>query len=209
MQLLPSGEHGNSKVLSIGLLVIPLILFYTLFHYVFVVDYLDLGKQKNEQLTRYSKYLTTLQQRAVLESGIEELRERQQETDFFLNKANFNLAAAELQRKLKQLVTANAVDSDTCQIVSQQNVKPKDEERFEKVTVKVRMRCSLEEFQPIVYALEAATPLLMIDNVNIYQQQRRRSRSRGRGKKAKKQTSYLDIRFELIGYLRSAQEVTK
>ena len=116
----------------------------------------------------------------------------------FLEGGDFNEAAAEMSERLSQMVATQAEES--CQIVSRQPVRPRTEERFQKVTVNVRMRCGIGDLQKILYSLETSVPMVIADDLTIIQP---RARSRARRNRNQEQSSptALDIRFNMSGYL--------
>ena len=114
----------------------------------------------------------------------------------FLTGADFNEAAAAMSDRLSGMVQTQA--DDDCQIVSRQPVRPRVQERYVRVTVNVRMRCRAEDMLKILHRLESATPMVMVDDLNVV---RPRARSRAnRNQPAVADT--LDIRFNMSGYLR-------
>jgi general secretion pathway protein M len=72
------------------------------------------------------------------------------------------------------------------------------EERFQKVTVNVRMRCGIEDLKKVLYALETGVPMIIADEVTVIKP---RSRRRTTDQQPEVGT-LLDIRFNMSGYLR-------
>jgi general secretion pathway protein M len=129
------------------------------------------------------------------ESLLESLENRKSDENLFLEGGDFNEAAAEMSERLGQMINIQA--EDTCQIVSRQPVRPRVQERFEKVTVNVRMRCGIEDFKKVLYSLETTVPMLIADEVTVIKP---RSRRRTRDESASGDPN-LDIRFNMSGYL--------
>jgi general secretion pathway protein M len=98
--------------------------------------------------------------------------------------------------RLGEMVRSQA--NESCQIVSRQPVRPRVQERFQKITVNVRMRCDAEDFLQILYQMETGTPLMLVDDLNII---RPRTRRRTRNAKTEVQGA-LDIRFNVSGYIK-------
>ena len=86
-----------------------------------------------------------------------------------------------------------------CQIVSRQPVRPRVEERFQKVVVNARMRCGIEDLKKIVYSLETGVPMILAEELTVIKPRTRRSRSGD-----VPEPTVLDIRFNMAGYLREA-----
>jgi general secretion pathway protein M len=100
-----------------------------------------------------------------------------------------------MSERLNQMISTQAEGS--CQIVSRQPVKARVVERFEKVTVNVRMRCQVADLMRILYSLETGVPMIIVDELTII-----KPRSRRRvNNKAPSGAEPLDIRFNMSGYL--------
>jgi len=193
MQVIPDSK--NSKTTAIMLLIIALLLVYLLVFHWFIQRHRAYAEELGglrEQLTRFQ---VVASQRESLQSRLGEVRNSQEDIALFLEEPEFDEAAADMSSQLGQLVRTQA--DDACQIVSRQPVRPRVQERFQKVTVNVRMRCDAEDFLQVLYRMETGTPLMLVDDLNIIRPRTRRSR----GSKAQVQGA-LDIRFNVSGYLK-------
>ncbi len=122
-------------------------------------------------------------------------------TDVHYLKSNSDaLGAAELQRSVKQVAAPKGAE-----IISTQILPPKQEQGAIRVTLRVRMKGSLETLVSVFHALETGSPYLFLDNVSI----RGRAISRRRVTKAARVAGFkapdLDIDFELSGYMRGTE----
>jgi general secretion pathway protein M len=71
------------------------------------------------------------------------------------------------------------------------------QERYERVTVNVRMRCQPADLLQILYRLESEIPMMIVEDLNII-----RPRARRRvGNTLVEAAETLDIRFNMSGYL--------
>jgi general secretion pathway protein M len=194
MQVIP--DQRNSKTTAIMLLVITLLLVYLLvFHWFFLRhgEYAEEIGDLREQLNRFQ---TVASQREALQMRLSQIRSSQQDTDLFIEDPEFDEAAASMSGRIGEMVRTQA--DEACQIVSRQPVRPRVEERFQKVTVNVRMRCDAEDFLQVLYGMETGTPLMLVDDLNII-----RPRTRRRTRNAQPQAQgALDIRFNVSGYLK-------
>ncbi len=193
-QLLPA--EGEGRPLALMLLIAILIIAY----FAVVQPTLDANAALNGDIDTLTDKLHDFKARAdqkkILGKRLKEMERYEQNDAYFLDKSDFNLAAAELTRRIKALVKQHAGNAESCQVVSSQNIRPKNKERFEQVKVKVRMRCDLPDLIPVLYDLEGGTPYVLVDNVNIYRQQVRVRR----GKAAK--PTFLDVRFDAMAYMK-------
>ena len=74
---------------------------------------------------------------------------------------------------------------------------------FERVTVKVRLRCEMEHFGPLLYGLESGSPQLFVSELTITGR-RAAPGGRARSRNQPANAGYLDIAFDMYGYLRRA-----
>lgn len=194
MQLIP--DQRNSKATALMLLVIALLLVYLLLFHWFVLRHISYAEEIGELREQLGRFQSVAAQREALQARLGQIRNTQTDEGLFLDYPTFDEAAAALSGNIGDMVRTQA--DDTCQIVSRQPVRPRVQERFEKVTVNVRMRCNAEDFLPILYGMETGVPLMLVDDLNVI---RPRTTRRVRGQQAQEQGA-LDIRFNVSGYLK-------
>ncbi len=195
MALVP--EQGSGKLTAVLLFVIALILVYLLFFHWFILRHLEYGEEitgLSEQLSRFERVAA---QRPQYEALLQELQNRRSDESLFLEGSDFNEAAAGMSEQLNQMVRTQA--EDTCQIVSRQPVRPRVEERFQRVTVNARMRCGIEDLTKILYSLETGVPMILAEELTVIKPRTRRTSRNGQDVQ---QQVLLDIRFNMSGYLR-------
>ena len=154
MTLVP--EQGKGRLTAVLLAVIVLILVYLVGFHWFILRHLEYGEEiasLREQLGRFERVAA---QRDDYQALLRELQSRRSDEALFLEGAEFNEAAAGLSEQLNR--TVQALAEQDCQIVSRQPVRPRVEERYQKVVVNARMRCGIEDLQKIVYALDSGAP---------------------------------------------------
>jgi len=193
MALVP--EQGKGRLTAVLLAVIVLILVYLLGFHWFILRHLEYGEEiasLREQLGRFERVAA---QRDDYQALLRELQSRRSDEALFLEGGEFNEAAAGLSEQLNR--TVQAVAEQDCQIVSRQPVRPRVEERYQKVVVNARMRCGIEDLQKIVYALESGAPMILAEELTVIKQRTRTSR-----RNTEPQPTTLDIRFNMAGYLR-------
>jgi general secretion pathway protein M len=190
-------QPANSRLTAILILVIVLLLIYLgCFHW-FILRHLEYSAEIGELSEQLGRYQRVAAQRGDYETLLQGLENRKSDENLFLEGNDFNEAAAGMSERLSQTISVQAEDS--CQIVSRQPVRPRVQERFEKVTVNVRMRCGIEDLKKVLYALESGVPMVIADEVTVIKPRSRRRRSANREPEA---GQLLDIRFNMSGYLR-------
>ena len=126
----------------------------------------------------------------TLQPQYEQLKRWKASDAQYLKSNSAALAAAELQRLVKRIIVAK-----NAEVVSTQILTTRQEEGFDRVALKVRIRGELGNIVQAFHVLETGEPFVFLDNVSV-----RASRGRRlRGKAPIMQT--LDIDMELIGYM--------
>jgi general secretion pathway protein M len=194
MQVIP--DQRNSKTTALLLLAIAILLVYLLMFHWFVLRHREYAGEISDLRGQLSRFQTVASQRESLQTRLSQISSSQSDADLFLEYPSFDEAAAAMSGGIGEMVRAEA--DDTCQIVSRQPVRSRVQERFEKVTVNVRMRCDAGDFLKILYGMETGVPLMLVDDLNII---RPRARRTTRGSKVETQGA-LDIRFNVSGYLK-------
>lgn len=194
MQVIP--DQRNSKTTALLLLAISVILVYLLLFHWFVLRHREYAGEIGDLRDQLNRFQTVASQRESLQGRLSQISNSQNDADLFLDYPSFDEAAAAMSGGIGELVRAEADDS--CQIVSRQPVRSRVQERFQKVTVNVRMRCDAEDFLKILYGMETGMPLMLVDDLNII---RPRTRRTTRNQQTATQ-GQLDIRFNVSGYLK-------
>jgi len=194
MQVIP--DQKNSKTTALLLLAIAVLLIYLVFFHWFVMRHKEYASEISDLHDQLTRFQTVASQRGALQERLGKVRNSQEDAGLFLDDPSFDEAAASISGSIGDMVRMHADDS--CQIVSRQPVRARVQERFEKITVNVRMRCNAEDFLKILYSMETTIPLMLVDDLNVI---RPRTRSR-RQNQQESQQGALDIRFNVSGYLR-------
>jgi general secretion pathway protein M len=192
-------RQDRDRWLALGLLLLALLLGYlVLLHTWWTAPMLD-AQSRIESLQQRE-----LRQRMQLRQGPEIARRLQQvqaalaHRPGFLAESTTELATASLVQRLESVVEQASPGNRSCAITNRSPLADDNatKERFRKVTVQVRLRCGTPELSAVLYALEAGTPRLFVDNLNVLAQ--RYFFAPGQGAQA----GGLDVSFDLYGYLR-------
>ncbi|MDH3715617.1 MAG: type II secretion system protein GspM [Gammaproteobacteria bacterium] len=131
-----------------------------------------------------------------MQRDVQRLERWQSSSNLYLRANTAALAAAELQRIVKQQAAARGG-----RVMSTQTLAGKQEDAFTRVTLKVRLRTDMQGVLHTLHGLESRRPLLFIDNLSIRSRtSRRRDPTTGKPIEAVE----LDITFEVSGFMRSA-----
>jgi general secretion pathway protein M len=176
LTLLP--PKGQGQIMAACMLLIALALVYYFGMHWFVRGHLDVAHEIDELKLSELRFRQELQKKAPLEKRLVAIKQFQASNDYFLSENSFDLAAAGLSTKIKDVVNANA-NTQRCSVL-------------------VRLKCDLDDLVKIIYALENATPLLFVDELNLYQQPMLDASL------VTAQGGNMDARFDISGYIRVA-----
>jgi len=189
-------EQAKNRRTAVLMLVVAVLLLYLLGFHWFIVKHLEYGTEVSELAQQLARFQRVAGQREQVEKQLQSLQGRRTESNLFLEEGDFNEAAATMSERLNQMVSGQADES--CQIVSRQPVRAREVESFEKVTVNVRMRCSVEDLMSVLYSLETGVPMIIVEELTILKPRTRRRDAEQPGTSRQA----LDVRFNMSGYLR-------
>lgn len=139
-----------------------------------------------------------LQQRDTVEQRLLAARALEAQAPVFLPEKSVELASAGLVQRLDAVVSQVDPGGRACAISNRSPTASRAAEgRFERVTVRVRMRCGNAQTAEVLHILEGGTPLLFVDNLNIMALGRYTARSR----LPQANEGGVDVEFELYGFL--------
>ncbi|MET0090637.1 MAG: type II secretion system protein GspM [Candidatus Thiodiazotropha sp.] len=156
----------------------------------------NLDERIAEQQHQIGLYQRMASQTDYFQSAYERLIRIRQADRRYLQSETESLAEAELQRRVKQIVSAAQGE-----IVSTQVINISKEEGFSRVAVRVRMKSNLQQSVQIFHRLETEKPYLFIDEITLRSRPvvRRRMPATEQIREAE---SMLDIDFQLLGYMK-------
>ena len=186
-----------SRLLAIFLVIAPIGIVYSL-----VVEplleahrgYAESIEQSRKLIERFGRIGAT---REPLQRQLAQLQTRARSTSGYLRGKSATLAAAQLQNRVKQIVTRNGGS-----IRSLQTLPPQNERDLERVTIRIQMTVGIEQLQKIFYAFENGRTHLFVDDVNVRVQRARRARRRGTAPPV--DNRLLSVRLNLYGFARRA-----
>lgn len=129
----------------------------------------------------------------ALKAALARLRSDRAPGPGLLHSANESLAAAELQSRFKA-----AIEAAHGELRSLQTLPSRMDGGFRRITIRGQATVNTAGLREALYDLEAASPLLFLDNVQI---DARPDRS---GRPGAAENPNLDLRLDIYGYMRSA-----
>jgi general secretion pathway protein M len=155
-------------------------------------DNRDAIAQAEDDIARYSRLSTRVD---ALSAMLAELDQTDSLNQYVLAQESEPLAAAALQDRVKSVVTGSGGT-----LTSTQVLPAVAGQGFERIIVNVRMAVTMDALQRVLYELESDLPYLLVDDIIILSRGAARQRQTGR------RVDFLDVRFNLYGYMRDAGE---
>jgi general secretion pathway protein M len=145
--------------------------------------------EAEERLIRFRRIAA---EKPLLEQEVEKLRRQGATGRLALGGTNPQLAAAEMQDRVKRLVETNGATLKSTQVLA-----GREERGFRRVALRITMEGDIEAAQKIFHALETMTPLMFLDNLEI--------RSRGiQVTTAGRRSAELTMAYDVYGFQRLA-----
>ena len=143
---------------------------------------------------RIARYRSLIDSRDAFKAQLRQLEEQPRERGYFIEADNPELAAADLQQRIKEMVSKAGGT-----LVSTQSIFGDEKGPPRKVEIKVRMKGDVEALAKVLYAIERNTPVLMVEDLAV------RSRRTVKGRRNNRVEGYsLDANFRVIGYMMGA-----
>ena len=174
MALPKKEEMGRWYALLV--LLVFILLIYFMFFQGFVNDHAILNEEIAELEENRQEYTELAALIPELQNRINTVKETVGDNTSFLTADSYNLGTAELTRILKRIVADNTIETTECQTVSNTPTKDRDPDQFEKIILKVRMRCQYEKMVDVLLDLENHVPYLFIKDLQLEQRIVGRSR---------------------------------
>ncbi|AXK70937.1 general secretion pathway protein GspM [Lysobacter sp. TY2-98] len=189
----------RERWIALGLLVAVLLIAYgVLIHPWWTVPMREVSARIDLLQERNARLQAELAQAPAVQRRLQEAQQRLATRPGFLPEATAELAVAGLVQRLETVVAQASPGNRSCQIQNRSPLQNESGEAYTRVAVQVRLRCGTPELAAVLHALEAGTPRLFVENLNILAQ-----RFFG-GMEPNASSGGLDVSFDLVGYLRPA-----
>lgn len=156
----------SDRTLAVGLLFLALLSFSLLIVMPVTQQFLELQETKNQLVFRLEKYQRVLAKKDAILNAKEELVSQYEQQGYLNTQKTGALASAELQEMIKQIIVESGGQLSSTQGVASPEL-PEAEQQFERIAISVRMSASSDVLRAILYKIETATPLIVIDQIDM------------------------------------------
>lgn len=164
-------HYTAQRWLALSLLAVVLMLVLLGVIMPLVAKALALNEEKASLLFRLQRYQRIIDRKDEVFANIDKLKAGYRRQGYFSRQETAPLASADLQQVIK-----NAIATAGGQLTSTQVLPPKKDGEFTGIAVKVRMSGDIRALRSVLYQIETAMPLLVIDELDVRPQRGRRNR---------------------------------
>jgi general secretion pathway protein M len=156
---------------------------------------MELNEAKANLVFTLKKYEQILAGKEAIIGNIAAIKRQHEEQGYFNTQGTSALASAQMQEFIKQAIVQAGGQLSSTQVLPPSGNKDK----FERINVSVRMTGNIEVLRAVLYKLETAAPLIVIEQLDI-----RPMRSvRNRMTRQIEPSNGLNINFQAIGFMRA------
>jgi general secretion pathway protein M len=189
----------RERLIALGLLLLAIALAYAvLIHPWWTVPMREVGARIEQLQERDARLQAELDQAPAVQARLLDAQQRLAAQPGFLPEATSELAVAGLVQRLESVVGQASPGNRSCQISNRSPLQVEGKEPYTRVAVQVRLRCGTPELATVLHSLEAGTPRLFVENLNVLAQRFFGDAQAGGS------DGGLDVSFDLVGYLRPA-----
>lgn len=183
--------------LAVGLLVAVMLIVSTAVLFPAAGKWMELHDDKIALARQLKQYERILAGKDAVAKNMESIQEEILEQGYFNSQQTESLASAELQEFIKKAI----VDAGG-KLSSTQALPVIEKDKFNLITVSVRMTGNIEVLRGVLYRLETSTPLIMINQMDI-----RPMRSlRNRLTRQIEPSNELNVNFQAVSFMRKQPE---
>ena len=199
---MPVVVSERERWLALGLALTTALLAYALLiHPWWTVPMQETNARITQLQERNQRLLAQVAQQGLVQKRLQQAQQALASQPGFLPEPTVELATAGLVQRLETVVAQASPGHRSCAISNRSPVPQQAKEAYTRVTVQVRLRCGTPELTAVLHALEAGTPRLFIENLNVLAQRFFFTGAAAEGGGA---DGGLDVSFDLVGYLRPA-----
>lgn len=186
-------NEQQQRWLAVGLLVLVVVFVLTLLIGPIVSQGLEHNENKQDLAFRLKRFNQVVSSKDAVLGKIFEAKEQFQAQGYFSTQETESLASAELQNFLKK-----AISNAAGQLTSTQVLPRKDQGAFNRIAIKVRMTGDMEALRSVLYEIETAKPLILVEQLDIRPARGKRNRIT----KKIEVTGKLNINFQVSSFMR-------
>lgn len=187
----------SPRWLAVGLLIAVVLVIILVVIVPVVNKEMELHDAKNNLVFRLQQYERILAKKDAVIASMDTIKQQHEEQGYFNSQNTDALASAEMQEFIKKAI----VDAGG-QLSSTQALPVSNKGKFSRITVRVRMTGNSEVLRAVLYKIETATPLIIIDQIDIRPMRGKRNRTT----RQIESSNELNVNFQAVSFMRKQPE---
>ncbi|RLA20317.1 MAG: hypothetical protein DRQ62_10720 [Gammaproteobacteria bacterium] len=147
----------------------------------------------DEQVFRIKRYQRVIASRDEVISDVEQGRKEINALGYFNTQESSSLATANLQNSIKSMAVNAGGELSSSQVLPN-----KDLEGLVRISVKVKLTGDMEMLRSLLYEIDIAKPLMVIENITVVPAPKKRNRKTRKSE----QTGNIVVTLEVSSYMR-------
>jgi general secretion pathway protein M len=184
---------AHQRWFAVGLLVAVILIFSMTVTAPLVSKGMELRDAKNSLVFRLQQYERISAKKESVIASMAKIKQQHDKQGYFNSQKTDALASAEMQEFIKKTI----VDAGG-QLSSTQALPVSNDDKFSRITVRVRMRGNSEVLRAVLYKIETSIPLIIINQIDIRPMRGVRSRTT----RQIEQSNKLNINFQAVSFMR-------
>lgn len=185
----------SRRLAAVGLLVAVVLAVYAFAVGPLLASYADDRREVAQSRAALARYQEAGREIPALQKQLDALHRQGATGAGYLEGENETLVAAALQERLKSAVVQTGGHLNSTQVLASADVEAQRRGKPHRVAVRGQMRMSIASLQRVLYTLEAGSPYLFIDNLDV------RPVVDVRGPATPDSDALLDVHFDVYGYM--------
>jgi len=183
----------KQRWIAVGLLITVVLVIILVTIVPVVSKEIELHEAKNNLVFRLEQYERILAKKDAVIVSMDHIKQQQDKQGYFNSQKTDALASAEMQEFIKKAI----VDAGG-QLSSTQALPVSNKNKFNRITVRVRMTGNSEVLRAVLYKIETSNPLIIIDQIDI----RPMRGTRNRITRQIESSNELNVNFQAVSFMR-------
>ncbi|MEI6706837.1 MAG: type II secretion system protein GspM [Methylococcales bacterium] len=192
----------QQRWLAVGLLLVVSLIVGLLIIAPVVSKGLVLLDAKNNLVFKLRQYERILAKKEAVIESQEHIKQQSEAQDYFIKQETEALASAEMQKLIKDYIASVGGQLSSTQTIPSSDNATNSTAKFNRIIVRVSMTGSSEMLRTVLYKIETAKPLMIIDQIDIRPVRGRRNRVTGQIDASNE----LAINFQAVSFMRKPQQ---
>jgi general secretion pathway protein M len=188
----------QQRWLAVGLLIIVILIVGLLIMVPVISKGLALNDTKHNLLFKLQQYERILAKKEAVIASRDKIKQQSAEQGYFNGQETEALASADMQDVIKKIIVGAGGQLTSTQTIPSTDNTTDSATKFNHIVVRVSMTGNSEMLRTVLYKIETAVPLMIINQIDIRPVRGRRNRKTG----LVDPSNELTINFQAVSFMR-------